>query len=716
MILRSSNQSLKLGTQMKGECPNGILSGNSIIECLFGGIWSNELGNCLEGAPFCPLPGVRNGYPVEYDGNRLLVQCRARFAGADGAASFTSNCDGRYWTPNPTCLPVNCSTPESLYNEATLKNSSNYWRAFDVAQYLIEDSISQNPFRQCSRAGTWNDFNFQKVLRCPGKVIPFGSLRSSNVGESILADCVQGFHPNQQVLCMNDGKYQDFPDLCIEAQYSPELCGDGEIMERAGYPGGYTCNCPLKQQFNGTTCIVPECSKFDLIEKIKDENTSQFVEPDKLYYKYFETVSVYTGAIYEHSETLLYYKTVWKCVKKTWELDNTDLWGNIYKEKDIPKCNGSQSDSWVSLNKAQYLPFEVGTGHCESLQETWDPTYCSPKGSWVGEFFCRRAPENRTEKRKMRNKRMKQKNECLLPGNKLIEATSRSLEIGKFATISCKYSGYTLLGSSEIGCSFLSKRNCLLDASSAITIYEGETLTLYCNYRQSCKNRIYICASEEGNEIVEKREIKVSVIPSFNDSPISSSEAEIFLSLAKLGTLVEFSDSNTKIGLTHYPRTRIEKKAQLVQGSCSKDSIEFHQSFAECLPDGIWNRSRSVSSCKCREGKAEYLGECVERGTKCYSCSNDADCKTIKQCDRGEICYSKLAFYMDTKFVDQGCIKRENCILEESANCCDRDYCNDFRQTEKKPTLTGFGKCLDERRTSLECVEAIEVQKNGFPL
>lgn len=68
-------------------------------------------------------------------------------------------------------------------------------------------------------------------------------------------------------------------------------------------------------------------------------------------------------------------------------------------------------------------------------------------------------------------------------------------------------------------------------------------------------------------------------------------------------------------------------KIQLIRGYCKHNSVEFHPSFAECLPGnlvvvphkgkvqgGVWNMSRSLSSCKCRGGNTLFLGECTPRG------------------------------------------------------------------------------------------------------
>ncbi|CAJ0574519.1 unnamed protein product, partial [Mesorhabditis spiculigera] len=268
-----------LGSTVTARCPDGrFLAGPEQIECLFGGVWSARIGECVETSIFCPLPVVSNGYPIGYERNLLIVQviiCLVDVLTRRGHDALVS-CEicefgeqigeVRFnvwsgWAVDTRAGVQFSGMPPARADDQQQHPGQHDGARLASAQYEATNNevYPKDPWLQCTRNGTWEQFNFdQKSKACPRVSVPFGTLdwtSYEHYGEPV---CANGFEPTPEAaFCLDDWQYLWQP--CRAKTYDSFICGPGEWVK---LDVGYTCACHENFEFNGTTCVViDECAR-----------------------------------------------------------------------------------------------------------------------------------------------------------------------------------------------------------------------------------------------------------------------------------------------------------------------------------------------------------------------------------------------------------------------------------------------------------------------
>uniref|UniRef100_F1KPM5 Neurogenic locus notch protein 1 n=1 Tax=Ascaris suum TaxID=6253 RepID=F1KPM5_ASCSU len=250
-------------------CRTGFtLLGNETLQCHKGGVWSAETPTCR--ATFCPMPFIKNGYLLNVSGfevnSWLSFGCQL---GYNDTSKGMSVCQSNAtWIPIPTCEPINCGSPESSYNSATLVGLTRGTSLYSRATYSCTEGMhlvgTNAPYRICETSGHWSTPAFRcEAPICYATSIAFGQFTQTLFTNGSYGNytCRKGFVADAAApLCVN-GTWNTIPVCKSDHSCLTNPCGHGTCVQ---LNGGYTCDCPKGYRitsFNGnTTCEdIDEC-------------------------------------------------------------------------------------------------------------------------------------------------------------------------------------------------------------------------------------------------------------------------------------------------------------------------------------------------------------------------------------------------------------------------------------------------------------------------
>lgn len=136
------------------------------------------------------------------------------------------------------------------------------------------------------------------------------------------------------------------------------------------------------------------------------------------------------------------------------------------------------------------------------------------------------------------------------------------------------------------------------------------------------------------------------------------------------------------------------------------------------------------STCYCSPGYVQQGPNCIKNGPICYQCEHASldfcTNSTLKNCNIGEACLTKIQRNGDEVFVEKGCsascitnfrdIQRCKNGTESCTLCCGTDYCNVLpegnRSINKRNKLSApIPNCIDTQPMEVRCQKSIKVKK-----
>ncbi|XP_072019512.1 sushi, von Willebrand factor type A, EGF and pentraxin domain-containing protein 1-like isoform X5 [Amphiura filiformis] len=464
--LSPDTSSYRINDQVRFQCNTGYqLIGQTIVFCLFNGMWSNETPMCEQ--IICSMPvQPTNGMVIPFTntnrvGTQLTFMCQAGYQ-ISGSSRVTCTPEGIWSSPFPRCVqnaPTSCINPPTLSNGNITPTLPSYIIGTALtyscsAGYDLQGSA----VIRCTTDGSWSAIfpTCMEHVSCPTPDIPEDggispATGSYDQGQQVVFNCDSGFQLRgvPAVVCQQDGSWSKESPFCLKENCPPpDVPENGKVVPYGNIPFGLnvTFECDRGFRLEGTRqamCLPtliwnmesPMCIAVTCATPIQLTNGN--IEPVEAIY----TVNAQITYSCNPGYRLMGMST------STCDLlaDDVAIWSPqppLCVEQGVV-CDQLTHPRDGSISPAQDMPYPVGervTFQCNSGFELQGKTelYCTNDGSWSGippicEEIALTCPP------------------VVAPTNGYLSPSMGPYPVGQTVDITC-HSGYVITGTSTIVC------------------------------------------------------------------------------------------------------------------------------------------------------------------------------------------------------------------------------------------------------------------------